>query len=99
MASQQLITHIYSAPHTHTNRHTHPQIHTHEKQFLTSAVTGTGAFIYCTWWDPGGDGGGCDHAPSCSSERSHLYCVHGGGGEAGQLVLQGGVGQGAFLAT
>lgn len=98
MASQQLITHIYSAPHTQTDTPP-PQIHTHEKQFLTSTVTGTGAFIYCTWWDPGGDGGGCDHAPSCSSERSHLYCVHGGGGEAGQLVLQGGVGQGAFLAT
>lgn len=57
------------------------------------------AFHYCTWRDSGGDDGRRDHAPPRSGERCHLQFVDGGGGETGQLVLQGGVGQGTLLTT
>lgn len=57
------------------------------------------ACIYCTWWHSGGDGGGRDHAPPRSGERRHPQRVRRGGGEACQLVLQGGVGQRTLLAT
>lgn len=45
-----------------------------------------------TWGDSGGDGGGRDHALARRRERCHLQGVGGGGGEAGQLVLQSRVG-------
>lgn len=50
-----------------------------------------------TWGNSGGDGGRGDGAAARSGERCHLDGVGRGGGEAGQLVLQGGVGQQTLL--
>lgn len=50
-----------------------------------------------TWGDSGGDGRRGDGAAARSGERCHLDGVRRGGGEAGQLVLQGGVGQQTLL--
>lgn len=77
------------------------QIHTRRKQFLTSTVIIVYVCIgiHSTWWNSSGDGGGCDHALPCCCECGHLDRVLGGGVQACQPVLQGGVGQGPLHKT
>lgn len=88
---------------THTHTTTHPHAHTHHKNTDSHIhfhrLAHLCLFIYCTWWDAGGHGGRRDHALSCTRQCCYLNGVGSGGGEVCQLVLQGGVGQGALQSA